>query len=373
MTFRGTWTEFIGLARIAYHCPISATCYLNGWIDWDGNSQFDLEDWIVTNKDVSGTGTTEYSFTIPTDTNVEDGRVFHARFRIYSAYPGDAPLPNGQATDVSGQPTVGEVEDYEITLLGGTPIHTPVTLSYFKAVRNGTNVTFNWSTATETGNMGFNLYAGDETERTLINPEVIGSKVVDSLNRQDYTYTTTVTGNTFFLEDVSVVDEARVHGPFQLGKEYGDRTQNDVIDWNLIQVENSAKDTKRQRNLAPGLTITNNTKAPTSALNFEVNKTGIYRVTYETLKAAGYDLEGVPDSKNWIDQQWQSCADLYFWWNNFWTGFLYRILRSSIGHTLHRHEYLYVATQYDETPSGFSRITSVSRKKPFTQNLSLKR
>lgn len=297
VTFRGTWTEFIGLARIAYHCPAGATCYLNGWLDWNGNSQFDSEDWIVKNKDVSGTGTTEYSFQIPTGTNVDDGRVLHARFRVFATYPGDAPLPNGQATDLSGQPTVGEVEDYEITLLGGTPIHTPVTLSYFRAVRNGNNVTFNWSTATETGNVGFNLYVGDETARTLINTELIASKVVDSLNRQDYTYTATVSGNTFFIEDVSVAGETKVHGPFQLGKEYGEKAQNDVIDWNLIKGENSAKDTTRQNDLAPGLTVSNTKKVPTSALNFQVSKTGIYRVTYEMLKAAGYDLNGVQIAK----------------------------------------------------------------------------
>jgi uncharacterized repeat protein (TIGR01451 family) len=298
VTFRGTWTEFVGLARIGYHCPTGATCYLNGWLDWNGNNQFDLEDWIVKNEDVSGTGTTEYSFPIPAGTNVDEGREFFARFRIYAVYPGDSPQPYGQATDVSGQPTVGEVEDYSLIMdENGTPVHTPVTLSYFRAVRNGNNVTFNWSTATETGNVGFNLYSGDETARRLINPELIGSKVVDSLSRQDYTYTAAVRGNTFFIEDVSVADETKVHGPFQLGREYGDKAQNDVIEWNLIQGESNAKDTTRQRDLAPGLTVTNTKKVLTSVLNFQVSKTGIYRVTYEMLKAAGYDLKGVQIAK----------------------------------------------------------------------------
>ena len=297
VTFRGTWTEFIGLARIAYHCPAEATCYINGWLDWDGDSHFDEVDWIIQNEEILGTGTTEYSFTIPSGTNVDDGREFYARFRIYAENPGANPSPNGQALNLSGQPTVGEVEDFYIIMKGGTPVHTPVTLSYFQAVRNGKYTTFTWSTATETSNLGFNLYVGDETARKLINPELIRSKVVDSLSLQNYTYTVDVKGNTFYIEDVSVYDETKVHGPYQLGKEYGDKTQNDVIDWNNIQRENNTKDTTRQRNLAPGLTVTDSKKTPTSVLNFQVNKTGIYRVTYEMLKAAGYDLKGVQIAK----------------------------------------------------------------------------
>ena len=90
--------------------------------------------------------------------NVPGMAAYQALAQEFTPKPAPTRPANGQAVDVSGNPTVGEVEDYEITMQGGTPITTPVTLSYFQAQRKGDTVTFSWSTATETGNVGFNLY-----------------------------------------------------------------------------------------------------------------------------------------------------------------------------------------------------------------------
>ena len=177
VAFNGTWIVGAGNSiSIAYHCPTG--CYVSGWIDWGKDSAFTGSDYIIQNQPVSGTGSTTFTFTIPLLTDLTDLSKFYGRFRIYSANPGTA-LPNGQAVDTSGNPTVGEVEDYEITMQDGHPITTPVTLSYFRAQRKGDSVTFTWSTATETGNVGFNLYVGDEKARTLINSQLIGSKVIE--------------------------------------------------------------------------------------------------------------------------------------------------------------------------------------------------
>ncbi|MCG2786860.1 MAG: BspA family leucine-rich repeat surface protein, partial [Anaerolineae bacterium] len=55
----------------------------------------------------------------------------------------------------------------------GNGTTTPVTLSYFSSSRQGTGVVFNWSTATETGNVGFNLYVAKGEQKTLINSWLI--------------------------------------------------------------------------------------------------------------------------------------------------------------------------------------------------------
>jgi hypothetical protein len=127
----------------------------------------------------------------------------------------------------------------------------------------------------------------------LINPELIKSKVVDSLSSQDYTYTAPVNGNYFFIEDVSITGETRVNGPFQLGIEFGEKTENEKINWGQIQKENRTNQTTRQGTLISGLKVTNGKAGSATTLNFKVSRTGIYRVTYEMLQTAGFDLAGV--------------------------------------------------------------------------------
>ncbi len=172
---------------------------------------------------------------------------------------------------------------------GGVP--TPVTISYFKVVRRGGNVYFDWSTSTETGNVGFNLYAEAGGGRTRLNAELIPSQKTDSLERLDYTFETNAAGNVFYIEDVSVTGETRRHGPFQIGEEYGERVEEKRIVWDSIP---------RQPDLQVGATAAGVSLAvidsDSSGLLLKVNHTGIHRVTYEMLRDAGFDLGGVKPS-----------------------------------------------------------------------------
>lgn len=60
-------------------------------------------------------------------------------------------------------------------------VPTPVTLASFVAEREGGHtVRFAWTTATETGNVGFHLYVQDGKRLRRINEELIPSRVVDS-------------------------------------------------------------------------------------------------------------------------------------------------------------------------------------------------
>ncbi|GEM_PF-402092 len=175
---------------------------------------------------------------------------------------------------------------------GGVP--TPVTVSYFRAERDGDTVTFEWSTATESGNVGFNLYVEKDGERLQLNDELIPSAQTDSLDRQDYTFSAEADGETFYVEDISVLGRTRLHGPFSLGQDYGDRQEADQIDWAAVR--------SGSRFANPELSVTPGDPA---RLILKVEQTGLYRIGYEALRRAGLDLAGVRADRIRLSSQGQ--------------------------------------------------------------------
>lgn len=281
---------------------ITGSGWLMGWIDFNNDGDFGDSNEQVINQAVSG-DLTNFTITTPYNDTIappSTGFIF-ARFRLFTSQPTFPSLA------YAGTTVGGEVEDYQFPINSNGITTTPVTLSYFVANRNGNTVVFKWSTATETGNAGFNLYVKDGDDLLPINDSVIPSKVVDSLENQDYTYTASVNGDLFVFEDVSLTGETRQHGPFEIGKEYGA-----VIEGQLVNLEQQRKDSqaglqKRQDKLrkemklpAAALKDASGKKAIpqlTGSANLLVRQTGIVRVTYETIRDAGLDLAGVPLNK----------------------------------------------------------------------------
>ncbi len=268
-----------GSVRLTIACP-SSPCYVNAWIDWNRDNDFnDTDEQIFTDLSVS-TGTFDYTFDIPAGTTF-DGSTFYSRFRIYDQNPTND-QPNGQAMNGSTA-LYGEIEDPFFTVSSGGVV-TPVTVSYFKAVRQGSGVQFEWSTSTETGNVGFNLYVENGRRLTRLNTELIPSQAVDSLERLDYSFFADASGNTFYIEDVSVAGETRRHGPFQVGKEYGEQVEQNLIDWASVQ-----RQAVGGKPLGVGASVID---VDSSGLLLKVRQTGIHRLTYEMLRDAGFDLAG---------------------------------------------------------------------------------
>jgi hypothetical protein len=267
------WADGVGAIQVS----VTGGGWLIGWVDWNRDGDFyDTNEMVISRSVSAGANQT---FTIDTLTTLTDG-YFYARFRLFSAQPA---LPASAST---GNFVNGEVEDYRWTYANGP---TPVTLSYFRASANGGAVDFAWSTATETGNVGFNLYVAYGATLTRLNNQLIASRAVDSLNRQDYSYTANVSaGETFYIEEVSIQGETHMHGPFQAGQEYGSLVASEPINWASVQSQNAA-----ERALAPDLALDVNT----SAMNIKVSQSGLYRVTYEALRAAGYDLAAISPAK----------------------------------------------------------------------------
>ena len=186
----------------------------------------------------SGATTASLTFTVPANNPVFTNLTTFARFRI-SSVAADVANPTGSALD-------GEVEDYQIT-----NVSTPINLGYFLALAgvNKGDVEFQFTTANEVGNVGFNLYARDRKGNwSKINDTLIPSKVIDATSATEYQYTASgVKGRIFALGDVDLFGKETIHGPFRLGKAYGQRANDKVIDWNKVKSEHKAKKGKRKR------------------------------------------------------------------------------------------------------------------------------
>lgn len=214
---------------------------------------------------------------------------------------------NTNTATVTGTSTLGSRTDTDSATYVGGAVTTPVTLSYFQAEQRGANVQFDWSTLTETGNVGFNIYVESDGHKVPLNDELILSAAVDSLERQDYTFQAKVKGDTFYIEDVSIWGETRIHGPFQAGERYGQRLEEELVDQSAISQEAAQNATARQAELRKDMKVpaaarqepvNGGWKAQlTSTINLKVNQTGIQHVTYEMLRDAGLDLKGVPAAK----------------------------------------------------------------------------
>lgn len=279
VTWTGSWNTGTGTASVIATCDPAGTKTLWGWFDWNNDIDFDdpleAQSWTVPCSPIGTTSSITIDY--PGAGNLAAG-TFYVRFRIYDTTP-TAPSALGASY------LAGEIEDFFIRSdgSGGTP--TPVTLSYFKTEDQGDQVLFTWSTATETGNLGFNLYVQSGGRLIPVNDGLIPSSSIDSLDPQDYSYTAKVNGTVFYIEDVDVTGDVRRYGPFDMGEEYGFVDELQPVDWEAIDTgTTSSNETLSDFTLAGGRKNT---------LQFKTNQTGMVHLTYEELRDAGLDLNEI--------------------------------------------------------------------------------
>ena len=186
-----------------------------------------------------------------------------------------------------------------------TEFGVPVTLARFQATELGgspgeRSVRFEWMTATEVGNLGFNLFVVDGGRVERINDELIASPVIDSVQPQVYSFEAHgIHGRRFVLVDVDTRGGKRFHGPFRLDEPAGsDVSRTQRTDWKKIRAAHrAARDERegRRRGLS-GMRRSARARAaggfPAATVHVDTN--GVQRVSYEDLIAAGIDLSGAP-------------------------------------------------------------------------------
>ena len=183
------------------------------------------------------------------------------------------------------QIVASNVTDQDFGFYDGGITTTPVTLSSFIAKRNAGGIDFTWTTATETGNVGFMLYYEDDEGQLQPLSDLIQSHVVDSVTPQSYSYRVdNFNAEIFWLTDFDLFGTETRHGPFRRNQQYG---EPDLLitppNWAGIRAE---AEQQRGRRLGQLRNVT--------AAQIHVDATGIQRVTYEDLDAAGVNFRNIP-------------------------------------------------------------------------------
>lgn len=130
------------------------------------------------------------------------------------------------------------VED--LATISFTMVTTPVTLSYFASepAMNG-DVSIAWQTEMEVGTLGYDIYARGEDGWFKINVELIPSSDIDSFEQQNYEmFFPAVNTEWFSMVEVSATEDLTVHGPYRLGREYGELAEQvEEMDWQSVRGE----------------------------------------------------------------------------------------------------------------------------------------
>lgn len=197
---------------------------LAGWFDWNGDG--DVADageyftWNVT----AGNNSLQLTVGAAFDWQTDD---LYARFRVFSSA---ATAPGGNLTqaDSIGIATDGEVEDYVFTADS-----LPVTLNAFVSELTGAgDLTVQWQTASETDNVGFELWGLVQGEWQPLS-ELVESKGMSSALPKSYEIRVSAPPG---LSSVQLVDydsrgRAEKFGPFRLGDSHGEVQPVERIDW----------------------------------------------------------------------------------------------------------------------------------------------
>lgn len=161
----------------------------------------------------------------------------------------------------------------------------PVTIAYVYPVKNGETIDLQFSTATETSNVGFNFYAFKQGKRIAKLNTALVPGAMDSLRPTEYQVVLPITTEKSFRKiEIAAVDingfEER-HGPYRLNKESGEKVSVTLVDWKPIK-----ENYKAQVNLRKD-----------GAVNLDVDQNGVCRVTHQELKVENVNLKGIRASK----------------------------------------------------------------------------
>ena len=149
-----------------------------------------------------------------------DSESFELNF-TYDHYETNSCATIGTQVTVGGFSDTDDTNNEDSICLDVNDPSLPVTVSYFESQRSAGTVDFSWETATQTGTAGFNLLVESGEELSAVNPALIPSEAIDSLEPLAYSYSAAVDGGIFWLEELSIEGVAERHGPYEIGKRYG--------------------------------------------------------------------------------------------------------------------------------------------------------
>jgi hypothetical protein len=278
-----------------------------GWIDFNNDGEFDNADGFVgatqaerscasvpngSNSTGSVPDRVRLDFVVPIDLDQTNFDGFYSRFRITSDW-----TASSQASPLAAAGN-GEIEDHQ--LMAST---LPVSISSFDSRDVSGGLEIRWTTVAETHNAGYVIYGdrGRGVERLTAAPIA----AIDGDPTLLRAYRHVLPGmRSSELRDIAVVavdyhGKEEVYGLFEPGRAYGEQGVSSPLDWRRISLQAeqrmAALRAVRQREPAGKGGSSELGRGPSApvAVDLKVTSAGLQEVSYETLRAAGLDLNGV--------------------------------------------------------------------------------
>jgi hypothetical protein len=275
--------------------------------------------WVISNRAagssgalgvIGPSGTTPMQLSYAFEKNYVAGSVSFTT----SLYLSRTLITTGNITDLSD--SVKQSCTTGCTCSSGNISTTPVTLASFTSTPEDPYRTrFDWSTATEVGTVGYDIFGKTPAGWVKLNGTPIRSQAGDSVDPRTYSLTLQVPDDVsaYAIDSLDIRGKAVRHGPFEPGTTNGSKVVATPIPWDRIRGEHEAKARGRdqERVTAQGTAIRRvaektagdlamsamgrSGKAPSGmpVIELEVSRDGLYRVTFEDLAAAGFSLSGI--------------------------------------------------------------------------------
>ena len=171
----------------------------------------------------------------------------------------------------------------------------PITIAYVYPELYDDSLDVAFSTATEVGNIGFNIYAIQGKRWIKLNDEIILG-ALDSFEAREYHASFTVSSKPKLKKigiagiDVNGIEDR--HGPFTIGHESGSKMTVVPVKWGKINKQVKA-DRKAKKTAALKVSAVITEFAGKDQVNYlHVEKDAVYRVTHAELLSEGINLEG---------------------------------------------------------------------------------
>ncbi len=157
----------------------------------------------------------------------------------------------------------------------------PVSIGYVRAQPEAGGVALEFETLSETGSLYFRVLDADRPEVELA--ERIGAKATADHEPSLYSVAMRApSAGRFLIEQVEYGGKIQRFGPYASNAEHGQRLTRNRVDWLAINAEQA----RFEATAAP--------RSGTSMAELKIDQSGLYRVDYATLLAAGVDLSSIP-------------------------------------------------------------------------------
>ncbi len=266
----------------------AADAQLVGWVDFNADGDFNDANerslpalGIGTGGAVDGTfttgnvalGTTGMRILRWTGVTNATSAQTYIRLRLTSdaLFFAASPAPNGQLTG-------GETEDHRI------PASTlAARLNWVESKLSEGRLDIAFTTATETGNVGYSIHEKQGEQYTRLTAELLPSDSVNTTDVSQYEITLPApSSGVFYIADHDVLGKTTLRGPYVVGQVYGYKAATKSIDWSSV------------RNAVSADAVSRAGSGDMQGAKLWVEAPGFYRVTANELLAQGLDLNGVP-------------------------------------------------------------------------------